>query len=329
MRMKNIRRYLGLTLLMFAVVAMSSCIKENLSEKSDKVDVTLSFNARAGEAENESEGIKTLRVIISDESDNIVYRIFQDYNDNQITKTLQIMGMKAGKWNFYAVINEASLGLKEEDFSGIKRGTDLLNISVENEGQIIYFPKSEDITEAIPASGYLRNVQINEENKSLIINCTYAVAKIILNIQNNSGMDFTLNRVSFGEILQQGTFLFNKNGELPSTSQGALANGFNMSKKVIPDGKNTEALVCYLFETGSQPLENGFTLALESDEIPELGDSHKITVNSTENYMPYTLPRGYKMQINAVVNIGHQIEPIFNVEVLSWDEKTINIPEFN
>lgn len=327
--MKNIRRYLGLTLLMFAVVAMSSCIKENLSEKSDKVDVTLSFNARAGEAENESEGIKTLRVIISDESDNIVYRIFQDYNDNQTTKTLQIMGMKTGAWNFYAVINEASLGLKEEDFSRITKGTDLLNISVENNEQIIYFPKSsEDITEAIPASGYLQNVQINEENKSLTINCTYAVAKIILNIQNNSGMDFTLNRVSFGEIFQQGTFLFNKNGELPSTSQGALADEFSVGK-LIPDGNNTETLVCYLFETGSQPLKNGFTLALESDEIPELGVSHKITVNSTENYTPYTLPRGYKMQINAVVNIGHQINPTFNVEVLSWDEKTINIPEFN
>lgn len=327
--MKNIRRYLGLTLLMFAVVAMSSCIKENLSEKSDKVDVTLSFNARAGEAENESEGIKTLRVIISDESDNIVYRIFQDYNDNQTTKTLQIMGMKTGAWNFYAVINEASLGLKEEDFSRITKGTDLLNISVENNEQIIYFPKSsEDITEAIPASGYLQNVQINEENKSLTINCTYAVAKIILNIQNNSGMDFTLNRVSFGEIFQQGTFLFNKNGELPSTSQGALADEFSV-EKLIPDGNNTEALVCYLFETGSQSLENGFTLALESDEIPELGVSHKITVNSSENYTPYTLPRGYKMQINAVVNIGHQINPTFNVEVLSWDEKTINIPEFN
>ena len=77
------------------------------------------------------------------------------------------------------------------------------------------------------------------------------------------------------------------------------------------------------------PLENGFTLALESDEIPDLGVSHKITVNSTENYTPYTLPRGYKMQINAVVNIGQQINPTFNVEVLSWDKKTINIPEFN
>lgn len=327
--MKNIRRYLGLTLLMLAVVAMSSCIKENLSEKSDKVDVTLSFNARAGEAENESEGIKTLRVIISDESDNIVYRFFQDYNDNQTTKTLQIMGMKTGSWNFYAIINEASLGLTEGDFSGVTKGSDLLEIAVENEGQIIYFPKSsEDITEAIPASGYLQNVQINEENKSLTINCTYAVAKIILNIQNNSGMDFTLNRVSFGEIFQQETFLFNKNGELPSTSQGALADEFSVGK-LIPDGNNTEALVCYLFETGSQSLENGFTLALESDEIPDLGVSHKITVNSTENYTPYTLPRGYKMQINAVVNIGQQINPTFNVEVLSWDEKTINIPEFN
>lgn len=327
--MKNIRRYLGLSLLIFAVVAMSSCIKENLSEKSDKVDVTLSFNARAGEAENESEGIKTLRVIISDESDNIVYRFFQDYNDNQTTKTLQIMGMKTGSWNFYAIINEASLGLTEGDFSGVTKGSDLLEIAVENEGQIIYFPKSgEDITEAIPASGYLQNVQINEENKSLTINCTYAVAKIILNIQNNSGMDFTLNRVSFGEIFQQGTFLFNKNGELPSTSQGALADEFSVGK-LIPDGNNTEALVCYLFETGSQSLENGFTLALESDEIPDLGVSHKITVNSSENYTPYTLPRGYKMQINAVVNIGHQINPTFNVEVLSWDEKTINIPEFN
>ena len=102
-----------------------------------------------------------------------------------------------------------------------------------------------------------------------------------------------------------------------------------MSKKVIPAGDNTEALVCYLFETGSQPLEDGFTLTLNSDEIPELGVSHKITVNSAVNYTPYTLPRGYKMQINAVVNIGHQIEPNIKVEVLSWDKKTIEIPAFN
>lgn len=95
---------------------MSSCIKEKLSDSSsEKVNVSLSFNTR-GAAEDENEGIKTLRVIISDASDKVTYSFKSNYEDNEMSKTLQIMGMESGKWNFYVIINELSLGLSDEDF---------------------------------------------------------------------------------------------------------------------------------------------------------------------------------------------------------------------
>lgn len=134
--MKNIRRYLGLTLLMFAVVAMSSCIKENLSEKSDKVDVTLSFNTR-GAAELPNEGIKTLRVLISNEADEVVYNFKSTYDDNEMSKTLQIMGMESGNWDFYVIINEASFGFSDTDFSAVTKASDLLDKVVRNEGSVV------------------------------------------------------------------------------------------------------------------------------------------------------------------------------------------------
>lgn len=326
--MKNIRRYLGLTLLILAAIAMSSCIKENLSQKAEKVNVSLSFNTR-GAAEDENEGIKTLRVIISDASDKVIYSFKSNYEDNEMSKTLQIMGMESGKWNFYVIINEASLGLVDGDFSYITQGSSLLDKVIKN-SQGVIFPKSKDeILSGIPATGYLQNVQIDENNKNLTIDCTYAVAKIILNIQNNSGMEFTLNNVSFGEICQQGTYLFNRNGELPDLQEQPVQGEFSISQQ-IPEGQNTEALVCYLFETGKIALESGFTLALGSEEMPNLKDPQKIIMEETiDGYTPYTLPRGYKMQINAVVNVGNHIEPNIKVQVLSWDEKNIEIPDFN
>lgn len=328
--MKNIRRYLGLTLLILAAIAMSSCIKEKLSDSSsEKVNVSLSFNTR-GAAEDENEGIKTLRVIISDASDKVTYSFKSNYEDNEMSKTLQIMGMESGKWNFYVIINESSLGLSDEDFSNITQGSALLDKVIKNSQDAICFPKSKDeILFGVPATGYLQNVQIDDNNKNLTIDCIYAVAKIILNIQNNSGMEFTLNKVSFGEICQQGTYLFNRDGNLPDLQEQPVQGEFNISQQ-IPEGQNTEALVCYLFETGKIALESGFTLALGSDEMPNLENPQKITMEETiDGYTPYTLPRGYKMQINAVVNVGHQIEPSIKVQVLSWDEKNIEIPDFN
>lgn len=326
--MKNIRRYLGLTLLMLAVVAMSSCIKENLSEKSDKVDVTLSFNTR-GAAELPNEGIKTLRVLISNEADEVVYNFKSTYDDNEMSKTLQIMGMESGNWDFYVIINEASFGFSDTDFSAVTKASDLLDKVVRNEGSVVYFPKSgAELSTGVPASGYLENVSISESNKNLTINCTYAVAKIILNVQNDSGTDFNVTGVSFGSFFQQGTFLFDKEGRLPGSLNGISEGKFTGLNTAILAGQKVEALVGYLFETGSTPLKSSFTLALTSPEMPELANPQKITVNPTENYTPYTLPRGYKMQIDAVVNIGHQIKPNINVQVVTWDGKVMDV-EFN
>lgn len=325
--MKKLRQYLGITLLVCVAGMMSSCIKETPA-KAEKVDVTLSFKTR-GIAEEVNEGIKTLRVLISDASDEVVYSFKSDYTDNEMSKTLQIMGMESGNWNFYVVINEASFGLSDTDFSAVTKGSDLLDKVIRNEGSVVYFPKSStELSTGVPASGYLKNVSISEDNKNLTINCTYAVAKIILNVQNDSGTDFNVTGVSFGRFFRQGTFLFDKNGQLPGSLIGIDEGKFTGLNTAIPAGQKVETLVCYLFETGSTSLENSFTLALTSPEMHELANSQKITVNPTESYTPYTLPRGYKMQIDAVVNIGHQISPNINVQVVSWDEKVMDV-EFN
>lgn len=323
--MRNIRRYLDLSLLILMAIVMSSCIKEGLSEKAEKVNVSLLFNTR-GAAECENEGIKTLRVIVSDAFDKVTYSFKSTYEDNEMSKTLQIMGMESGKWNFYVIINEASLGLSDREFSNITQGSELLEMFVQNKSGVVYFPKSStELSTGVPASGYLENVSISESNKNLTINCTYAVAKIILNVQNNSGTDFNVTGVSFGSFFQQGTFLFDKEGQLPGSLIGIGEGKFTGLNTAIPAGQKIEALVGYLFETGSIPLESSFTLALTSPEMPELANPQKIIVNPTENYTPYTLPRGYKMQIDAVVNIGSQIEPNINVQVVSWDEKVMDV----
>jgi len=172
--MKNIRQYLGLTLLMFAVMAMSSCIKENLSEtnKSETATVTLRVNESRSDLTSpaeDNEGIKTLRVIVVDKKTNLIeFNFKQDYRNeaNPLTeKTITFMGMTTGEKDFYVVANEESIGWDGSTLTvGEEPESGFLTKVLENVRN--YFPKARrDIgTDGLPITGYL-NTTIEEDIK--------------------------------------------------------------------------------------------------------------------------------------------------------------------
>lgn len=311
--MKNIRRYLGLILPMFVVMAMSSCIKESLSEKSDKVNVTLSLNTRteSGDAAL-NEGIKTLRVIITDENNIVKRNIIKEYDDNKTLKNLYIIGLEEGTNNFYVVINEKSLGLNLDNWTPDE------DYSLQNEN-VIFFPKSmADVTDGIPATGKAQAILSESTDNIVSISCTYAVAKIVLNVTNNSGRNFTVKNVNLGSFFQQSSYLFDKGGDVPTENTKEHSFPLSMEIPVTPElGTPTQTLVCYLFETGQNISSENYTVALEVDGMDFLNTPAQIQFDSN------SLPRGYQLNLNAKVT-GTEIT-YGPVTVEPWKEQNIEL----
>lgn len=314
MRMKKIKQYLGLILPMFVAIAMSSCIKDSLSENPGKVNVTLSLNTRAESGEAAlNEGIKTLRVIIADNNNIVKRNIKKEYDDNETLKNLYIIGLEEGINNFYVVINEKSLGLNLDNWTPEEE------YSVQNENSV-FFPKSVmDVTDGVPATGKEQVNLLEGTDNVVSISCTYAVAKIVLNVTNNSGRDFAVKNVKFGPFFQQGTYLFNKDGKVPS--ENSKEHSFPLEDVKIPvtseSGTPTQALVCYLFETGQNISSDSYTIALDVDGMDFLNKPAPIKFDSN------SLPRGYQLNLNAKVT-GTEIT-YGPVTVEPWKEQNIEL----
>lgn len=341
MRMKEIKNILMATATLIMVFTMSSCIKENIAnDATDKVNVTLHFDTRADgttspvDTDN-NEGIKTLRVVIADadNNNNVIANIWKDYSSDtnpDASKNLTIIGLEPGDKNFYVVINEASLGL-QDGWDGITIGESLpdafLQKVITNTENAIYFPKtSDDIAkQGIPATGNAFVSLTSQEDQSVTISCTHAVAKIVLNVTNHSGKPFTLQGVTFGEFFQQGTYLFDKEGGIPDNMKVPEGGNFPGLKKEIAvtsesGGTPTEALVCYLFETGNNMTEDKFTVALDVEGMDFLKTPAKIQFNGS---MQNQLPRGYMLNLNAIVT-GSEIT-YGPVTVEPWTSQTVEL----
>lgn len=218
---ENIRRYLGLTLLMFAVVAMSSCIKENLSEtnKSESATVTLRVNESRSDLTSpaeDNEDIKTLRVIVVDKSTNLVeFNFKQDYRDetNPLTqKTITFMGMTTGEKDFYVVANEESIGWDGSTLTvGENPESGFLTKVLENVRN--YFPKARrDIgTDGLPITGYLNTtIQEGVKEQTITINAYHAVAKISMSFINNTSSNILIDKLLLGQFIADKTFCLDK-----------------------------------------------------------------------------------------------------------------------
>lgn len=328
--MKNLRKYLGLTLFLFLAGIMNSCIKDDLSraDSEDTATVTLYINdSRSGETSQveAGEGIKTLRVIVLDAENKVEFNYKQSFGnetDPLTEKTITFLGMTTGEKKFYVVANEESLGLNDDDYpaKGARVTNDLLDKVITDAGRS-YFPKLKDEITSLPITGY-KEVEITADTKNLTIETYHAVAKIVFKVKNTSSEDITLTGFSLGQFFADQTYLFpSATGQLTgvnyATFDGTVEDTFDAGA-----AEAVEYFTCYLYET-PEDKKNYFTVMLFSD----LGLEEKAVTISD-----YVVKRN--TVINIVATISKEtsvIVPNIDLEwqVSPWNSVTNNVPSFN
>lgn len=246
MLMKKLGKYLGITLLLAWVVC--SCIKEDFSsENNDSASVTVKLDTRAEDSQAlVNEGIESVRLILVQGGKiavNEMIDLTKEANKPLLEKGITLLGIKAGATDFYAVVNETNV---DYDFN---------KITVDNLGEnfnpsLKGFPTSNSGI-SLPMYGKA-TADIDKNNKTIEIKVTRAVARIDLNIVNNTGEPLTLNEVSFNEFFPNAGFLVSSEGK----EFTYYAPTFDELDKKIPvssDDKGTKAFTCYLYESLKNP----------------------------------------------------------------------------
>ena len=342
--MKNVRRYLGLTLLMFAVMVTSSCIKENLSDNSsEKVNVTLNFDTRVGETASvdteNGEGIKTLRVIITDENNKVIENIWRDYSSESLTtsKNLTVMGLEEGTKRFYEEINERSIGLSDYlESITTEIPSDFLKKVIKNIVGNSYFPRIDSRIGdyGIPATG-MKEVNLSKTNNNFTIQCTHAVIKVEVNIKNLMNVPCPISAINFGEFVPDATYLFDndkpdsdiKSVEWPEeASISSLdyneVNGFSEVNLPANMSDFQKVLVFYMYEPKVTKSDD-FSIALTAEGYESLS-TPKSFISQTE------IPRNSLLKINATIDLQTEVMiSKLSYEVLGWNSASVKVPGFN
>lgn len=333
MRMKKTNRlYRCLLPLVWLTFLLFSCIKEDYAGSTDETaTVNLVFSTRAdgqGTADvDENEGIKTLRVLITDADGKVEINTVQNFNDVPET-TLTILGVPVGTKNFYVIANEASVGLTDLDDVSTVDGN-FLNRVITNPSDVPYFPKtrSQISTSGLPITGMKEGVQVKGgENQRIEIEIVHTVAKVVLYVDNQSGEPFTLQQVNFGPFIADRTYLFDKSQQLPDDVQFNEISLDAENVEVTP-GKDEAVFTGYIYETGLRAISN-FTLSLMSNTTGFEALATPVTIHFDEAGRNY-INRNDQVEIRATVNIHKEVETDLDILVVPWGEKDIDVPPFS
>lgn len=337
--MRKLERYLGIVLLVLLTGMVCSCGKERLSDtSSERVNVILNFDTRVGDSESvaidEGEGIRTLRIIITDENNQVIDNIWRDYSSEgtlTASKTLTIMGLEAGIKKFYVVINEKSIGLFNY-LNGINTvlPSDFTSKVIQNTTTDTYFPRMySNIKNGVPATGMIA-VDLNETNNTFTIPCVHTVIKVELNIKNLMNVPCLISAINFGSFVPNATYLFDDDDPDAEGKSVKLPGGTTISTLQY-DEPNTgislhanmsnfqKVLVFYMFEPKVDTSED-FSIALTAAGFESLSVA-KSFISQTE------IPRNSLLRINATIDL--QKISTLDYEVLPWDEAAVKVPGFN
>lgn len=202
---KYISLPLALLVMAFAITACNNDL-EQAEENKGKVDVTLLINTRATdneEAIKQGEGIRTLRLIVTHlrtgavEVNSMIP--VKDGDTSSLTFTLN--GCEIGKHNFWLIANEASLSLEAQ--KSLQDGQ--VNPSIVTDASV--FPCLGVPETGLPMSA-MKQVEVKKDMEQPNFNLTYLVSKIELKINNSTGKNFNLGKVSYRQVAKK-TSLFN------------------------------------------------------------------------------------------------------------------------
>ena len=339
--MRKLERYLGIVLLVLLTGMVCSCGKERLSDtSSERVNVTLRLNARGNTDVNTSpvatnEGIKTLRVIITNKTETAeivesnIYRVY-DTEDEQknASKSLVIMGLNQGQKNFYVIANEQSVGFDENTFPGI--GTDITQNNSLNPTNIIIdnnkFPclSSEIADKGLPIAG-MASIDLTDKKYYFIdIDLIHAVKKVVFKIQNTSSSSITLTGFKFGSFFANKTYLFSQSKTGLSDVVYTVFEKTDYSKEFLSGNSAEEYFTCYLYETSVNKVDE-FKIQLYNNNNIDL-PAARIDVGDE-----YIIARNTMVDITATIN-RDATKPVYSIglqwQVTDWTDVNNDVPVF-
>lgn len=286
-----------MTLLLVVMTGMvSSCVKEKISTPAAgtaNIIVRLDSKASGDESNTGSnplsnEGINSIRLILVQEGKIVVNKLFEDLSGENaplLEKGFQIKGLENKRTDFYAVVNERTIGTNIGNVSEIKGE---LNQTLTGfpcvYGPNVYLPMYGESLD----QGIFHGANIS-------ISVKRAVARIDLSITNNTGNDLSISSVDFGPFFADEGYLVSSEGK-NITYKSKTFEGFG---NIVNKNKVTKSYYLYeAFDQVNVPY-GSFSIGLKSGDFAYANKQIEV---SDEEQKQNLLKRNTVLKINATVS---------------------------
>lgn len=323
MERQKIKYVINLSWILLSAVLLSSCIKDRYPEM-ENATVQVTFMTKAiSDPTSEPGGLeanehmRTLRVIVArTTTGEILYNVKYDIAENETSKTITFSELTVNAdgedFDFYAIANEA----------GIKNGpnwdqlgvSDFQNLVIDYEDLQMLNSTTPDSTPIPQTAHALITVkpQSGGGMQSATIQLQFAVAKVRMTVINTSAGEQTVRNIKLTGVNTTSTTLF-PSVPISGLADGTVALGDITVNAAAVGTEETATVYAYFFEN------TGGDYILTAD----WGSGEK-TLNIKE-----TIPeikRG--TELNIRVTLSKNVEPSFNISVIPWDERDIDVPAF-
>lgn len=370
MRMKNLRKYLGLILFLFLAGIMSSCVK-SLDTAASSETVTLNLQL-AGlsrvttDAESDFENaLNTLRILITDEAGVVLANSLLENVTSD--SPIRIVGIPRSKIRVYAFANEESMGrnfdteslLKDIDGNtsynigngnGKLEPDEILARAWDSENQATFFPLTLEEAikkgEGLPMTGCygvkksdeyhdegkpldLTTEEIIEKNiKIYLVRC---VAKIVVNLTNNTSSSIDLTHVRFGRFFADKVYYYrHTEKDVQTPNQTDLTYHAFVKDATLGVDENENVLTYYLYPSSTDNTDDyyRFSIALNTKNLPAINGQYK-EFYKTEGSRTI-LGRNTILTVNGTINpSSFTVSSMLNVKIEDWNPKGDMNIEFN
>lgn len=347
--MRRTIKRISICWLSLACLLAASCIKEDNGYSSATADVNLVFGTRADEGSSGSspedegipagphEGIKTLRIIVADESGIVVKNEHRDYRDSEVDgmqneKQLTIFDVPVGKNTFYVIANEESLYkayTNEELVNTNNWDMDSRKLEFVDENNS-YFPKKSDeiAGQGLPITNKME-VDVRPGMEPVRISIIHAAVKMNIRFVNTTDEEIVINQVQFGPFIGDRMYLFpERQLDVP---YDARYTEVNFGKDSSPLGIGVRArgeasFVCYTYPSFAWKggLNTPYTLGLVTkggtyEKQPFVDSETGQTLNSISR----------NKQVNVTATIKGKANLVVNFKVTDWESANVSVPPFN
>lgn len=317
--MKKLGRYLGAIGLLLLIGVVTSCIKDDIAAtETGTANITVNISSRSGEVDNDNsevlanEDIKTIRLILVQNGkvvSNSKHSFTAPDGQKLLEQGIRIVGVKKAATDFYAVVNEANVNKNFE--SDFKVGTTFDGPAFSQVQLIAY--SSFNSANGLPMVGCETKPSLSDGDE-VMIKVTRAVARIDLTINNKTGADLGVSKVSFGKF-------FPTNGFLLAQSDASVTyttKTFDESNTI--ENAKSDVFTYYLYESCSDE-EGVYKVGLnESPEFPLTQIYDAVSKAPIKEIKRNTI-----LKINAIANAsGWELQ----CEVAPWDVEEYN-QDFN